>query len=288
MRLAGFVLPLLTASLAVAGDDKPKPAAPTAAFEDGMDDWWALSSSSDKVITPARFAFGKLGVQDTQTTDDVAAEIEHMTALKPPVFALAADGKAGWFAFDVGWVEICGDETCPKKPRTYDSSHFTGVAEAPAWTPVAYHLGLSVTAKDQALAMTKGPLSEPFAKKIAPGADEVATLFASTIGDPARLAASVSPRKDVVLYGSAQKERFVGGKKVAATLQKWKLGFRIVDGPNAGVTTSGTVAWVAANLDAVPVKKPAAKATPYRALAIYEKVAAGWQVVSLQFSFLPN
>lgn len=50
----------------------------------------------------------------------------------------------------------------------------------------------------------------------------------------------------------------------------------------AGVTTSKTVAWLVANVDAV---RPGDKvATAYRLLAIYEKTGSTWRIVQLNFS----
>jgi hypothetical protein len=53
------------------------------------------------------------------------------------------------------------------------------------------------------------------------------------------------------------------------------------DGIRAGLAAGGTVAWVAANLDATS----AAGTTPYRALFIYERRAERWMLVQAQFSF---
>jgi hypothetical protein len=46
------------------------------------------------------------------------------------------------------------------------------------------------------------------------------------------------------------------------------------------------VAWVASNLDARPVDKPTAAATPYRVLFLYElEKGKDWRLVALSFSF---
>jgi hypothetical protein len=109
----------------------------------------------------------------------------------------------------------------------------------------------------------------------------------TALADPQKLAASVDDRKDAVLFGSEPKERFVGTKDVRATLLRWKLAFQVRDGVAAGLTSSKSVAWVAANVDARPSDKPAAKATPYRATLVYEKIEGTWKLVVLQFSSVP-
>ena len=108
-------------------------------------------------------------------------------------------------------------------------------------------------------------------------------LFRASLADPKRLVASVSKRKDAVLLGSAPKETFVGGAKVAATLAKWKLELDVRDGVAAGVTASKTVAWIAANVDATT---RTGDAIPYRLLALYEyEKGKAWRLVAITFSF---
>ena len=50
------------------------------------------------------------------------------------------------------------------------------------------------------------------------------------------------------------------------------------------MTKSGTVAWVAANVDAKSLKKPKSKALPFRVFALYEKIGDQWKLVQIQFS----
>lgn len=117
------------------------------------------------------------------------------------------------------------------------------------------------------------------------GADDAVKLFESTLGDPKAFAKTVSDRKDAVLLGSAKGERFVGGAKIRAKLAAWNLALQVRGGIQAGLSQNNSFAWVAANVDARPAKgakdKPPA---PYRLLAIYEKTAGGWKLVSVSFS----
>jgi len=85
-------------------------------------------------------------------------------------------------------------------------------------------------------AIAGGAKLEPLTKQIAADAEDAAKLFASSFADPKQLAASVSGRGDVVLFGSAPGEKWVGGKTVAATLAGWKLSITAHDGIAAGVT----------------------------------------------------
>ncbi|CAN5730420.1 hypothetical protein BH11MYX3_BH11MYX3_37720 [soil metagenome] len=86
-----------------------------------------------------------------------------------------------------------------------------------------------------------------------------------------------------MLLGSELSERFTG-PKVKAQLQSWNLVFKVRDGVRAGLSRSGKVAWVAANVDASQVKRPKAKPIPYRVFAVYELTGTDWKLVQLQFS----
>ena len=115
------------------------------------------------------------------------------------------------------------------------------------------------------------------------GADAVALLFETTMGNPKLLANTVSTRKETVLLGSELSERYTGAQ-VKAQLTSWNLVFKVRDGVRAGVSKSGKLAWVAANVDAGQPKRPKAKPIPYRVFAIYELTGTEWKLVQLQFS----
>jgi len=150
---------------------------------------------------------------------------------------------------------------------------------------VVWHIARVVAAKAQKAALTKGTTPAAIAKKI-DGAEELVKAFEASIGDPKALAKTVSDRKDVVLYGNEAKERTVGGAKVKAKLTAWNLGFTVRDGIQAGLTSSKTVGWVAANVNAKSPKKPKDKPVPYRLLFIYEKKGTEWKLVNAHFSFV--
>ncbi len=95
------------------------------------------------------------------------------------------------------------------------------------------------------------------------------------------LAATFSDRKETVLFGSELPERYAGAK-AKATITSWNFSFVLRDGLRAGVSRSGTVAWLAANVDGMP--HGSTSALPFRVFAIYEKTAAGWKVVQMQFA----
>lgn len=232
--------------------------------------------------TPPRFAFNDSEAKISQ--DDFLYTKVHLGDYGTPragaVIGRSADGKAAWIAVDVEYESACGMEGCDKVrwPRAHVSGVFDASGHAVAW-----HVGTVFAGSGPFFGTRRRVASPPEVPDgIDPGAGEVAKLFQASIADPVALAKTVSDRKDAVLLGSEEAEHYVGGAKVRAQLVRWNLGFTVRDGIQAGVAPSGTVAWVAANVDAA--KKGSKTTTPYRVSAIYAKTAAGWQLVVLHFS----
>jgi hypothetical protein len=150
------------------------------------------------------------------------------------------------------------------------------------WQPVAWAITPAIPGTAQQDALDQNIHPDPISRNTA-GADDVAKLFESSIGDPKKFAATFSDRKEVVMFGSELAERYVG-KQAKAQIAAWNFTFAVRDGVRAGMSKSGKVAWVAANVDAKPVKAPKTKPLPFRAFALYEKTGSDWKLVSLQFS----
>jgi SnoaL-like domain len=235
---------------------------------------------------PMRFVFNREEpIVDPSYDEPGAAD---GSVAKSAVVAFSADKKVAWISAVLDEYSYCGDEACAHAPPSAHL-HGTMVLENQtgwAWGPLAAHIALAVSGKDQAKALAKGVKLASIERRVDPGAEDAVKLFEATIGDPTLLAASVSDRKDVVLFGSELTERYVGGAAVKAQLAKWNLAFKLRDGIQAGVSSTKTVAWVAANVDAIPVKKSAVKPSPYRTMFVYEKAGTGWQIVQAHFSFL--
>jgi hypothetical protein len=259
--------------------DRPTPAAVVWAWFEAM----ATDPPDD--LRDAVFAFDLDGVQGKLVPrGSLASVLDGGFGGDPRTVAFSANGEAAWLAADLATYQVCGDETCPKKPRVDERFHATALfVGGPPWQPVMFHLAAMQDGKAYAAAVEQSPL-EAVPDRTG-DTDDVVARFRTTIGDPAALAKTISPRADVVLYGTERKERFVGGKKVAATLAKWNLAFTVRDGLQAGTVAAGTVAWIAANVDAASKKRPGAAPMPYRLTAIYEMTRAGWKVVLLHFSY---
>ncbi|HEY1550917.1 MAG TPA: hypothetical protein VGG28_23975 [Kofleriaceae bacterium] len=194
---------------------------------------------------------------------------------KQTTIAKSADGTASWVALDYDLQELCASEACAKHPPVDANGHMAALFDAAQ--PIAWD---TATAGGKAARkLVAAPTT--IVRRIDAGAEDADKLFEATLGDPAAFAKAISDRKDAVMFGSDPGERFVGGVAIRAQLAKWKLAFKLRDGVQAGVTSSKTIAFVAANVDAV---KSGAKPAAYRVFAIYEKTNGAWRTVLLQFS----
>jgi hypothetical protein len=207
-----------------------------------------------------------------------------------PIIAAAADGKSVWVAAELAVpMQPCNGmdlPDCPKGWHPDNEAHASALFDgANADHPLLLHAAESISASEQAKALANKVVPNTLERRIGACAEDAVKLFESTLADPKAFAKTVSDRKDVVLYGSEQSERFVGGAKVRAALDKWHLALTVRDGVQAGATASKTVVWIAANVDARNATKPKEPATPYRMSAIYERTGDAWRVVLVHFSF---
>jgi hypothetical protein len=281
----------------------------------------AAAAAAPASAQPAKELAARLAIQDDVLTDKPQlAIVQNGLELHPHnpdtwpapsraeqlVVAPAASGTVAWIATDLLVFDACefpedippdaqGDPiVCADRKKAVDvphagkwmpvgSLHATAVWERgkTGWQPLAWHMSTPISAKEQAAEVARGRKPPAIAKQIAPAAADAAKLFETTIG---QLGKTVSDRPDVVLYGSDAKERYVGGAAVRKQLAAWNMTLAIRDGITAGASSSGTVAWVMANVDATA---PKAKApVPYRLWTVYEKTGTAWKLVQLHFSFV--
>ncbi|MBL9020385.1 MAG: hypothetical protein JNL83_39745 [Myxococcales bacterium] len=244
---------------------------------------------------PPRFAFMGPKAHVSPKTLKAVLDVEYpayslsdeVTARQ--VEAMSTDKNAYWITADLTEFVIgCGMEPCPPPPppppaRAHASFLWRRVSKD--WELVAFAVAPTYPGKAQAAGIKQGLMPEAIAKRVDAGAEDAVKLFETTIGDPKAFAATVSTRKDVVLFGNEPAERTVGGAKVKAKLEAWKLAFKVRDGIQAGPAGKGVV-WIAANVDSTSTKKPKDKPVPYRLFAIYEKTGADWKLVHANFAYI--
>ncbi|MDQ3367661.1 MAG: nuclear transport factor 2 family protein [Myxococcota bacterium] len=233
---------------------------------------------------PPKFAFSNGDVYTTKVRRPRIGgmQLGEMASVAKAVIATSKDGTVAWVASDVSVG--CDPQAVSECTAGIGTPlHATGllVKASKGWQWIAWHFAEVTDAKEQAALVKRGVVPDPLQRSVT-GAEDLATLFEQTLAEPKALVASVSDRKDVVLYGTSLAERVVGGAKVKAKLKRWNLSFKVRDGVRAGLA-SATVGWVAANVDGSSQGK-AASASPYRVLAIYEKSPTAWKLVQLHFS----
>jgi hypothetical protein len=234
-------------------------------------------------MKPPRYASGfgvEVSPSSVEDARDTSVDIGHA---KKVVVAISADKTAAWINADIAEFSVCGMGDCYKKAEGW--RHATALFEIKDTQPVAWQIMNPVTGKEQAAEIKKGLKLHDIAEQIDKGAEEPAKLFKESMANPKTLAATVSDRKDAVMYGSELAERYVGGAKIKSQLAKWNLGFTVKGGIQAGITKGQTVAFVGAYVDAKSMKNPKAASSPYRVFAIYEKTITSWKLVSLHFAF---
>lgn len=183
----------------------------------------------------------------------------------------------------LGEYSNCPNTGCPKgAPESWLRATAVFEKVTGIWQPLAWSITSPIPGDSQIAAMADGIFPDAIPRNVT-GADAVAMLFETTIANAKTFAATVSKRPETVMLGSEIGERFTG-PLVAKQITAWNLVFKVRDGLRAGVSKSGKVAWVAANVDAGQVKRPKAKPIPYRLFAIYELDGKDWKLVQLQFT----
>lgn len=248
--------------------------AKTKAVSDALHRALAITMSDDAVYPPIvilnnetkfneAFIYG-----DGSPTDD----------LMHTVVGLAADGHSGWVAADTAAIFACGMEGCDKLLR--DAEREAKVK------PPYHHTALVEDGKLLFLHIGSTGKGVGYDSDMEPSIPDdtkpVVDQFQKSLADPKALAATISPRKDVVLYGTEPTERFVGGAAAKATLAKWGLSLTVHGGIRSGITKSKTVVWIAADVDARTAKSKTS--SPYRLTVVYEKTGSEWKIVQIHFS----
>jgi ketosteroid isomerase-like protein len=265
-------------AVALAGD---APAGPAAELSARLE---ALTSKKTLALaeTP-QFAFtGNLSlehpasIQETQRGFPDIAKVDSTKTL-----VVAVDPSTAVISTHLAEYYACGKDGC-KNPDGWLRATVVFEKGAGGWQPLAWSITPSIPSSSQQDAIDDNISPDKLGRDLG-GADDAVHVFEATIGDPKTFAATFSNRNEVVMFGSEMPERFVG-PKAKAQLAAWNFAFGVRDGVRAGLSKSGNVAWIAANVDAKPAKQKDAKALPFRVFAVYEKIATTWKLVHLQFS----
>jgi hypothetical protein len=270
---------LLLSSLAFAGDAPPPPSNPEviARLE-------AIASKSARTPSDTpKFAFtGNLSLEHPASLDEATMGMPDVAIVdKAKTVVVTADPDTAWVSAHLGEYTGCAKDACAKQqPDTWLRASALFERVNGTWQPTAWAITPSIPSSSQQDAMEDNIVPDKLARDIA-GAEDAVKVFESTIGDPKQFSATFSDRKEAVMFGSELPERYVGAK-AKSQLAAWGFSFKVRDGVRAGVSKSGNIAWVAANVDAK--SKKLAKTFPFRVFVLYEKIATTWKIVQLQFS----
>jgi ketosteroid isomerase-like protein len=274
-----LALVALLAVPAVAGDSAPpSPAADlTARLE-------AIASKTQHASADVpKFAFtGNLSLEHPASLDEATMgfpDIAKADATK--TLAVAIDPDTAVISTHLGEYSTCGKDGC-KTPDSWLRATAVFEKGASGWQPLAWSITPSIPSSSQEDALEDKISPDKLARDLG-GADDAVKIFEATIGDPKAFSGTISSRPEVIVFGSEMPERFVAGK-AKSQLAAWNFAFSVRDGVRAGLSKSGNVAWIAANVDAKPAKQKNGRALPFRVFAVYEKIATTWKLVQLQFS----
>lgn len=243
------------------------------------------SRSNRAKLDVPRFAFTSNMTWEAPTNlEEAMFGLPQITLLdKAKTVVGIVDPETAFITANLGEFSNCPNNGCAKSaPESWLRATTVFEKVTGIWQPLAWSITSPIPGDSQVAAMAEGIVPDKIPRNVT-GADAVALLFETTIADAKTFAATVSKRGETVMLGSELGERYTG-PQVAKQITAWNLVFKVRDGLRAGVSKSGKVAWVAANVDAGQVKRPKAKPIPYRVFAIYELDGKDWKLVQLQFT----
>jgi hypothetical protein len=199
---------------------------------------------------------------------------------------VAPDGRSAWVAEELTVTVTAGTDVTPIPYR------LTSVLaeDAGAWTVIAQAWSIGMPNEEAFAAAAQGalPALAPVAESIGAGAQPLVDLLQAGCADPAAWLASWSRRPDAFSFGSAPEEKLDGGAAIHEVFGQQITGYQmriaVNGGLHAAVAPSGTVGFLAGNLDVSFTMEGNTLTQPYRALFVYLQEADGWKLVQSHFS----
>ena len=199
---------------------------------------------------------------------------------------VAPDGRGAWVAEGLT-VTISGE------PATVIPYRVTSVLseDGGAWTVIAQAWSVGVT-NEEAMAMATAGQLPPLAAiepSVGEGAQAMADQLQAGCADASVWLASWSERPDAFAFGSAPEEAIEGGTTIREGMGQMVAAYQMTIAVNGGMhaklAPSGTVGFLAANLDmGMTLEGVGTVSQPYRALFVYLQEEGGWRLVQSHFS----
>ena len=263
-----------------------------AAMEKPDPDAWAASFAPDSFFFGARpdeaMPSRALAVAEMHKRTDAMAKAGGSFAVRSTALqlGLAGDSRAAWVS-DVLEVTL----TVGAKQDTQSLRVTEVLAEQDgSWWVLALHWSVALPnerALELAAQKKLGPLPE-VAESIEPGAQALAAEFLKSTVEVGEFLTSLSQRPDAFIFGTAPDEQILGGPQIhdafAKQIEQHHLTIARRGGLRAGVTPSGSVGWVAANLELGAVTDGKKVRVPTRGLMVYLNENGLWKLVQGHFS----
>ncbi|MBM4370741.1 MAG: nuclear transport factor 2 family protein [Deltaproteobacteria bacterium] len=202
------------------------------------------------------------------------------------LIGVAPDARSAWVSDELDFVLTLGENRIPMPFRVTTLY----VEKDGAWMVQALAWSLPVPNEDAMTKAAGGQWQEraAIADLVDPGAEPVAAAFTGVANDVGAFLATVTDREDAFCFGTAAEEKIPTGAAIKQAfgqmIQQAGVTTARNGGVRAGISASGTVGWVASNLDFSVAAEGGQITVPYRFLGVYLNEAGAWRLVQVHFS----
>lgn len=270
------------------------PAAAPATVEDLLEELHRAIARADekavqRLLWSKAFAFSVRATGRNDSAEAVASALARDLGappaagftVEPKGTAIGQEGTAAWIAEE---LSVRGDG----QERTFAVS-MLAASSGGTWKIVAWHWAVRLPDEEVERRLEEGelPIPESFDDRLEAPAEAVET-FREAFSSPAAFALTVSSRPTAFNFGSAPRERLVGGDSIRRVFRK--LSVELALGEGVMVVSSGAwdeaqraapqVAWAAANVEFVAKRSR----RHLRVLAVMVREGEEWRIVQTQWS----
>lgn len=270
------------------------PATAPATVEDLLEELHRAIARADekavqRLLWPKAFAFSVRATGRNDSAEAAASALARDLGVPPAAgftveprgTAIGQEGTSAWIAEELS-VRGAGQE------RTFAVS-MLATTTGGTWKIVAWHWAVRLPDEEVERRLEEGelPIPESFDDRLEAPAEAVET-FREAFSSPAAFALTVSSRPTAFNFGSAPRERLVGGDSIRRVFRK--LSVELALGEGVMVVSSGAwdeaqraapqVAWAAANVEFVAKRSR----RHLRVLAVMVREGEEWRIVQTQWS----
>ena len=247
------------------------------------------------LLAPGAFGFGADADEVAEGRDAIEAQVRRdlgdlardgaTVEVRAP--AVGEERGHAWLAFE---LEVSAPGRAPRKFAVTELAAWA----SGAWTVVAWHWAVPVLDETAARMAALGTKPSPkLVASLLSGPKDLEAAVRAAFGSRDGFAAARSTHERGFNFGSAPKERIVGGAATKRVFGKLRAGIRLHDGVrivaggawDPAQQDAPTVAFAAANVDFTTRTRAATDLTQtFRVLAILLKEDGVWKIVQTQWS----